>query len=107
MRTYHQIPADIPKTATPFGLFKFVCMPFGLHDIDAAQNFQHFIDHVHFCFTYMNDVQFAGASAENTKNTSKQFSLISMTMVPFQTHTNVPEFRFLKHHMLLLTRERI
>ena len=86
MRTYHQIPADIPKTATPFGLFKFVCMPFGLHDINAsaAQNFQHFIDHVHFFFTYMNDVQFAGASAEKHKKHLK------VVITHFNDHGTIP-----------------
>lgn len=74
-KAYYQIPVaeeDIPKTvvSTPFGLYEFVRMQFGLRN--AGQTFQRFMHRVleglDYCFPYMDDVLVASENKLQHKN---------------------------------------
>lgn len=79
IRAYHQIPVardDVEKTAviTPFGLFEYVKMSFGLKN--AAQTMQRFMDNITrdlpFVTVYIDDILIASSTAKEHEHHLRQ-----------------------------------
>merc|ERR1711911_48706 len=110
VKGYYQVemfPDDIPKTAiiTPFGLFEFVRMPFGLRN--AGSTFQRLMDRVlvglPFIFVYLDDVLIASPDhASHRHHLREVFGRLrenGLTINPKKSVFGQEEVKFLGHRV--------
>ena len=110
VKGYYQVPMaaeDVPKTAiiTPFGLFEFLKMPFGLKC--AGQTFQRLMDEVcaglPFTFVYIDDVLIASPDLEthlqHLRLVLQRFQQNGLVINPAKCEFGRFEINFLGHHV--------